>query len=165
MAAITRSRVLLCGAVVAAAGTISGILATSSAHAATWAPNDSEIAVATAVAHAEADTSQPGSSGNNTGDAKAWPTNVTSVYTVMSTRKVASQWVDNSVPDSDQNVVVVRMEGDFSVYTSGPEGSSPNATGTRMTIVADASTGQVLDFGMDQSADATLPNAIAIYQK
>lgn len=57
------------------------------------------------------------------------------------------------------------MHGHFSVVTTGPPGSAAYAAGTRMTVVADANTGQMLDFALDDGTEIALPNALAVYRR
>jgi hypothetical protein len=54
--------------------------------------------------------------------------------------------------------------GHFSVLISAPKGARPYATGTVLTAVLDASTGQVLDFGPGTSVKA-LPNPLVVFRR
>jgi hypothetical protein len=47
---------------------------------------------------------------------------------------------------------------------SAPSGARPFATGTVLTAVVDADTGQVLDFGLGNSAKA-LPNHVIAFRR
>jgi hypothetical protein len=131
----------------------------------TWAPSAAERQKALTVAQSEASTSIPGANGTRPGTLAAgtWPANVQRVTLVGSSRKDASQFVDGSPAEDDRRVVIIRMLGDFSVANTGPAGSNPFSTGHQMTIVVDATTGDVLDFGLESQPTTALPNAIQQY--
>jgi hypothetical protein len=96
--------------------------------------------------------------------ASSWPTNITGVEYIGTYRQTAEQFIDGTTTTDNRAVVVVRMTGQFSVLISGPQGAQQYATGTVLTAVADASTGQVLDFGLDNSAKA-LPNPVIPFSR
>jgi hypothetical protein len=98
------------------------------------------------------------------GLASSWPSNVTSISYIGTDRQTASQFVDGSPVPDDPAVIVLRMTGHFSVAVSAPEGASTYVTGTVLTAVLDASTGQVLDFGLDTSG-TPLPTPVVAFQR
>jgi hypothetical protein len=71
---------------------------------------------------------------------------------------------DGSPVPADPTVIVLRMTGQFSVAISAPEGASTYATGTVLAAVLDATTGQVLDFGLDTSG-TPLPTPVVAFQR
>jgi hypothetical protein len=166
-----------------AAGLAVGLLAQAgSAAPATFTPTAAQAGEAIVVAHLEAATTIPGPDGSPVtastagvstdaapllaaaATASSWPANVTSVEYIGTDRQTAEQFLDGTTIPDDRAVVVMRMTGNFSAMISAPEGASPYVTGTILTAVLDASTGQVLDFGLGDSATA-LPNPLVAFQR
>lgn len=153
----------------------------------------SEIDVATALALKEAETSIPTDSVTSsleppsvseTAHEIAWPSHVITVASMASTRGQAEIFVGAAEMTDATPVVVVQLIGDFMVLRSAPPpiesllsssglsepgtAASQNwARGQVMTVVADASSGQVLDFGLVSSSDpkVSLPNPKILYQR
>ena len=103
---------------------------------------------------------------------------------MASTRGQAEIFVGAAEMTDATPVVVVQLIGDFMVLRSAPPpiesllsssglsepgtAASQNwARGQVMTVVADASSGQVLDFGLVSSSDpkVSLPNPKILYQR
>jgi hypothetical protein len=129
-----------------------------------------ESRVALQVAHDEAISTIPDVRGEPLQAASlplgTWPDNVTSVQALSMNRRKAVTYVDGSEVPDDRPVVVVRLLGSFSVPASGPQGSKGFASGNTMTIVADAATGDVLDFGVEEVDTPTaLPSSSILYSK
>ena len=165
---VRRTRPLIVAAavvvVLACGGFFVGVRA--SAGPPTWAPSAAERQKALEVAQVEASTSIPEENGSTPPMRDgSWPANVRQVTMVGSSRKDASQFVDGSPAEDDRRVVIIRMLGDFSVDNTGPAGSNPFSTGHQMTIVVDATTGDVLDFGLEPQPTAALPNATQQYSR
>jgi hypothetical protein len=57
------------------------------------------------------------------------------------------------------------MTGKFTITTTGPSDRPPTTTGKSITIVADASSGQVLDFFLCEQAQPALPRAEIVFQR
>jgi hypothetical protein len=145
-------------------------------------PSTAQAGKAIVAAHLEAATTIPGPHGfpvtsstagvSTAADAllataaraSSWPANVTGVQYIGTYRKTAEQFVDGTTVRDNPAVVVVRMTGHFSVLISAPSGARPFATGTVLTAVVDADTGQVLDFGLGNSAKA-LPNHVIAFRR
>lgn len=125
----------------------------------TWAPTAAERQTALKTAHLEADSSIPGSPGHRPAGlpAQGWPRNVTKVQLVGSTHKNAAQFVGGDTGADDRRVLVVRMRGNFELVNTGPAGADPISRGHQLTIVLDASTGQVLDVGLEPNISQDLP--------
>lgn len=151
------SSVLLVGGALAATN-VAGAQATS------WTPSPAQERVALALAHQEAETSVP--AGVATGnDAFGWPANVRHVEISAGTRRAASRLIDNSAVPDDRDVVVVRLVGDFVFTVTGPKGSAPSTAGHVMTVVADATTGDVLDVALLGSGAPAVPNTKAEFDR
>jgi len=146
-----------------------------------WTPSAAQAEQAITAAHLEASSTIPSAAGapvtplttqppagasllTSAALASSWPSNVTSISYIGTDRQTASQFVDGSpVPDS-RAVTVLRMTGQFSVAISSPGGGPTYATGTVLTAVLDATTGQVLDFGLDNSATA-IPGPVVAFRR
>jgi hypothetical protein len=131
----------------------------ANANSSTWTPTADQAKVAMTVAHKVADRLPPGgAAGAQTDQPTGWPTYVESVSYAASTRQQAGEFVNSSTPGDSTPVVIVRLTGHFEmtmVSTFGP--SSPTSIDARViTVVADATTGAVLDTG------ATLSDAEAV---
>lgn len=180
----TRRRLAACavGLTIASLGA-SLLVHPGTASAATWAPSTAQAAQAVLVAQVEAASTVPGPKGAPVTSAvpqivpkpaalmvsladlaSSWPSNVTSVEYVASHRQFAEGFVDGTRIAHNRSVVVLRMTGHFSVMISAPKGARPYATGTVMTIILDSSTGQVLDFGLDNTARA-LPSPVVAFRR
>jgi hypothetical protein len=167
------------------AGLAAGIsvqAAIASAAPVTWTPSAAQAEQAITVAYLEASSTIPSANGGpvtplttappsagaaliaSAASASFWPSNLSSISYIGTDRQTASQYVDGSaVPDS-RPVVVLRMTGQFSVMISAPEGGSNYATGSVLTAVLDATTGDVLDFGLGTSA-TPLPSPVVAFQR
>jgi hypothetical protein len=97
--------------------------------------------------------------------ASSWPANITSISYIGSYRQTAEQFEDGSPVPDNPPVIVLRMTGRFSVEIPSPNGARPYATGTVLTAVLDANTGQVLDFGLDNSAKPALPDPVVAFRR
>ncbi len=157
---------------------------TTSANAAaiTWGLSTTQMEQAIGVAYLEASSTIPGSNGapltgltsaapidgpaliTYAANPSTWPSNVDRVSCLGTDRQTASQYVDGSMTPDNRPTFVVRMTGQFSVPITAPEGASTYATGTVLTAVIDALTGQVLDFGVDTSG-VSLPNPMVVFQR
>jgi hypothetical protein len=180
----TRRRLAACAAGLTIAGLGASLLVhPGTASAATWTPSTAQAARAVLVARMEAASTIPGPKGApvtsavprivprsaalmvaSAGLASSWPSNVTSVEYVASHRQPAEGFVDGTSIADNRSVVVLRMTGRFSVAIIAPKGARPYATGTVMTVIIDASTGQVLDFGLDNTARA-LPSPVVAFRR
>ena len=153
------------GIVVAA---ITAANAGSSAHVPAMTP--AAQALATTVAHWEADGTTPAHPGTVLHDNGAWPANVTAVDITLTNRARTAAWVGLQKAEDNRAVVVIKMVGKFAVMTSGPnvtgktEAPAQIARGTQEIIVADAKTGQVLDFGLD-NGNVAMPHAIVVFSR
>jgi hypothetical protein len=139
------------------------------ASAQTWQPSAAQVDQAIVAAYLEASSTVPGPGGvpaspytmpvskaeslvHLSSRASSWPSNVAAVEYIGSYRQAASQFVDGSTVPDNRPVLVLRMTGQFSVASSAPQGAVAYATGTVLTAVLDAKTGEVLDFGLTDSA-------------
>lgn len=118
-----------------------------------------EKAVALGVALAEAARTLPEGGTTTVGEittSRKWPSNITKVSYVASDRQSAAS-LTGWEPTNPENVavVVVRMTGFFRVEIPAPRGVTPYVTGHQMTIVADSTTGQMLDFDLEPT-DSTV---------
>jgi hypothetical protein len=154
----------------------------ASAAPATFLPSTTQAGEAIVVAQLEAATTIPGPDGPpvtsstvgvstaaahllaTAASASSWPANITGVQYIGTYRQTAEQFIDGTTTADNRAVVVVRITGQFSVLISAPQGANPYATGTVLTAVADANTGQVLDFGLDNSAKA-LPDPVIVFSR
>jgi hypothetical protein len=154
----------------------------ASGDSAFWTPSAAQAEQAVFVAHLEASSTIPSSAGApvtplttgtssasaslvaSAAQASSWPANVASISYIGTDRQTASQFVDGSPVPDDPAVTVLRMTGHFSVAISGPQNARDYATGTVLTAVLDATTGQVLDFGLDNSA-TSLPSPVVAFQR
>lgn len=94
-----------------------------------------------------------------------WPGNVQSVLAATSTRDVASQFIDGSTVSDTTSVVIVRMCGQFSLAITAPSGDPGTATGTVLSVVADATTGVPLDVGLDRNSACSLPGSALLFAR
>lgn len=178
-----RRLVVLAG--LAAAGLTAAVsvqaVAASSAPA-FWTPSTAQAERTVTVAYLEASSTIPSAAGHPvtplmtpppragaalmTSAAKAsfWPSNVSSISYIGTSRRTASQFVDGSRVPDNRPVIVLRMTGHFSVLISAPPGAKPYATGTMLTAVMDAATGQVLDFGLTNAAKS-LPRPVVAFRR
>lgn len=147
-----------------------------------WTPSAAQAELAITAAYLEASSTIPSASGGpvtplttappsagaaliaSAASASFWPSNVTSISYIGTDRQTASQFVDGSPVPDNRAVIVLRMTGQFSVAISSPEGASSYATGTVLTAVLDAATGQVLDFGLVDSA-TPIPGPVVAFQR
>ena len=154
----------------------------ASAAPATFLPSAAQAGKAIVVAHLEAATTVPGPKGSPVASstagvptdtapllaaaarASSWPADVTRVKYIGTYRRTAEQFLDGTTIADNRAVVVMRMTGHFSVLISAPKGTRPYATGTVLTAVLDAATGQVLDFGLGNSARA-LPKPLVVFRR
>jgi len=155
-----------------ATGAVIAFFATASSQAgAPVTPQQASLALAIAHQQANSTIPAPATSGATAQEAPAsdtaWPTNVDSVSYSLSTRQAAVNYLDGSQALDDRPVLVIRMTGDFSVLRAGPSGAPSSASGKLMTIVIDAASGDVLDFGMDPSSDALpeMPNSVDAFSR
>jgi hypothetical protein len=111
-----------------------------------WRPTAAQTALAQRVALVEANSLNPDSNAIATTD--RWPANVASVDFVESTRESAIAWTGASVAPDDRDVLVIQMTGRFQL----DGGADPVTTRAVVTLVVDASTGEVIDFaGADRA--------------
>jgi hypothetical protein len=148
-----------------------------------WTPSAAQAERAITAAYLEASSTIPSAAGGpvtplttappsagaalraSAASAWFWPSNVSSVSYIGTHRQTASQFVDGSHVPDNRPVVVLRMTGRFSVAISSPGGASPSyATGTVLTAVLDATTGQVLDFGLNNAAKP-LPGPVVAFRR
>lgn len=134
------------------------------AHGDPSGPTPDQIALADKVANAEARKTIPGLNGRPLPQASLdkfpvgkWPDNVASVHYVTMTRAIAGPFTGSSSPDESQEVVVIRMTGKFSVRHLGMTRDQTVTNGTAMTLVMDAKTGLVTDFGIEGEARHPMP--------
>jgi hypothetical protein len=150
-----------------------------SASAVTWKPLSAQANRAIIVAYLEASSTIPSATGapvtpftmpisrarsliSVAPRETSWPSNISSIDYIGSYRQAASQFVDGSKVPDNRAVIVLRMTGRFSVLISAPKGALPYATGTVLTAVLDANTGEVLDFGLANSAKS-LPSPEVLF--
>lgn len=165
----TSSRLATAVTAVAAAALVATAVSPAT-HATTWAPTAQEEAVALHTAHLEADSTLPGAGGKvshapQSAAPNDWPANVSAVLMIGSSRSNASQFVGDYTSPDDRKVTVIRMVGTFEVATTGPPGSSHVATGRFMTVVVDATSGDVLDFSVTDSPRAMPTQAHGLFQR
>lgn len=147
-----------------------------------WTPSAAQAERAIIAAHLEASSTIPSASGApvtplttevphdgasllaSAAKARSWPSNVTSISYIGTHRRTASQFVDGSKVPDNRAVIVLRMTGQFSVAISSPAGAKTYATGTVLTAVLDAATGQVLDFGLVNSA-RPIPDRVVAFRR
>lgn len=70
---------------------------------------------------------------------------------VKTTRKQASSAASGAVVDSDQAVYLVQAPGKFTVPSARAPRGAKAPTGSNLTVTIDATTGQVLDWGVRQN--------------
>jgi hypothetical protein len=169
--------------------TVAGLTAVVSAQAlaastkpAFWIPSVAQADQVIVVAHLEASSTIPSATGApltsrttapavgrsllaSAARASSWPSNVSSISYIGSYRQTAQRFEDDSPVPDNVPVIVLRMTGRFSVAIPSPRGAQPYATGTVLTAVLDARTGQVLDFGLDDSAKPALPDPVIIFRR
>lgn len=140
-------------------------------------PSPDQIEVATRVGLVEAGSTSPENPGVLPdpplvpGD--PWPEDVNLAAMVVDTRGHAQPYVSAGESDDPTPVVVVQLLGDFAVQSGhpGPVGSEHQgggvAKGQVMMVVADAKSGQVLDFGLEPSSDPSLslPDAYVLFRR
>ncbi len=171
---------ILVAAGLAAATSVEAVAASTAP--AFWKPSAAQAERAITAAHLEASSTIPSAAGApvtplttapqatgasllaSAARASSWPSNVTSISYIGTHRQTASQFVDGSHVPDNRAVIILRMTGQFSVAISSPLGARPYATGTVLTAVLDATTGQVLDFGLDTSA-RPLPSPVVAFQR
>lgn len=151
------------------------------AAAGAWRPSAAQVDQAIIVAYLEASSTVPSAAGAPvtpytmpvakarsllplSSRTSSWPSNVTSVEYIGSHRQDASRYVDGSTVPDNRQVIVLRMTGRFSVLVSAPPGAPPYETGTVLTAVVDANTGEVLDFGLADSAKP-LPDPQVVFSR
>ena len=125
-------------------------------------PTSAQTSLAWSVAHGQALATVPAPDGSPTPgdqvqvDTTGWPANVQSVSMTLMTHGAAKAYV-GTLPDSDSRpVMVIQLTGEFSAGHSAPPGQQPYTTGQVLTTVVDASTGDVLDFGVDGLSSARI---------
>lgn len=157
-------------AFVAAAILIAGLRDSSVHHAKRQGLSAAEESVAKNAALKEVYGSIPGRPGTRVPiatDASSqpiWPENVNRVEAERMTRGEAQKFVSSALNSDDCAVLVVRITGSFEMVTTGPSlptssngagaaqassGASNVLSGQVETLVVDAVSGQLLDFGMD----------------
>jgi hypothetical protein len=149
--------------VVAAAAIISLALTGGQSHASsdtipTFDLSSAQQVQALQLAHKVADESIPSGSGGPLSPAAAaanadasggWPSNVTDVYLLGTTRASAEGLLDGSTAPDDRQVVIIRLTGNFLIYIPSAPGAPGTRSGNAMTVVQDAKTGDTLDFGIE----------------
>lgn len=154
----------VCGLVLLVIVSIGVLTSSVSAITTIQIPTSDQLAVALNVAHDEAATTTPDSPGIEVPGLMAeWPANVLSASASVASRRNAATFTDaeNLSAEADPQVVIVQMTGRFAVVVPAPGDTSTVALGTVMTIVADAQTGEVLDFGLDDSVPILSPSESA----
>lgn len=118
-----------------------------------WTPTASQVGEVSqrllALASSSGDDAQPET--RSTGD---WPSNVTSVRvfgTDRPTALAAMGYSGRAVPDDIRLVVCAEATGAFSTADTPHPPGAPAATYRYAVTCMDADTGQVLDFGLDDS--------------
>jgi hypothetical protein len=185
ISALARRRRLAATITLASLGLAAAISAQAvtagSAAAVTWRPTATQADQVITVALLEASSTIPSVTGgpvtpftmplskarsliSRASKAVSWPTTVSSVSFVGSYRQAAQRFLGGDKVSDNRAVLVLRMIGRFSVLISAPKGATPYATGTVLTAVLDARTGQVLDFGLANSANP-LSNGIVIFNR
>lgn len=150
-------------AAVAVSATLAAVAGagTQGAGASTFTLTSDQVTVATQAARVEANLATPNSTGNGPVDpatsaampTTSWASNVQSVsWEGMS--RVEAQNVLDTVDDTTDTtpVVLIHEVGNFAVSISAPPGEPDYATGTHMFFTVDASTGEVLDFSLANTA-------------
>lgn len=148
------------------------VFATQPASATPWAPSGAQLQLATQVAHQYATMTAPGGTGGApqaatnfaTLPAGSWPSNVQVVSFVEETRAEAAPLVHTTAPSDSSNVLVIRMTGSFVTNTTPPpppDGSTTpypsTASGKFMTLVVDATTGEIRDFALENTPVGQMP--------
>ncbi len=90
---------------------------------------------------------------------------VTSADAVLTTRDKANAAASGAIIPSDEAVYLIQVKGHFTAYgASLSQGSSGYPTGPYLTLIAEASNGQVVDWGVgSKGADlASLGTVIAL---
>jgi hypothetical protein len=167
-----RFRLPIAAAVVVATGGAVAALYSPSASATAWAPTGARLAVAARVAHEYATMTAPGGPGDSPQPqsafaalaADAWPDNVQSVSFVEASRAVAAPLVHTTAAGDTSDVLVIRMVGSFVTFTTPPpphEGvtHAGTASGKFLTVVVDASTGEIRDVALENVPAGELPAA------
>lgn len=156
------SRWMLLGAVGAGVAVVlTGCAAQHTSSTAGSSLSEHQAQLAAVIARREAAGASPSNPGvQQPTTSNGWPSYVTQVRALAGlSRSDAQKYVDASSVNDDRPVIVVRLIGHFAEEHTGPAPVSPSAqsnnvsTGTAIDIVADASTGQVLDFGIGRSED------------
>lgn len=124
-----------------------------------------ELATATAVARFQASGTTPDAPGllvkTENG---AWPSNVTKVSALAINRAATADWVGLKTTEDDRRVIVVELRGKFAALTTGPKGANTTPTGTAVIEVADARTGEFLDYTFDEGDNPIeIPGATVVY--
>lgn len=143
-------------------------------HESAGTPAGTPFSVAMKVAQYEADTTTPDSPSSPSASATAavaagrWPANVSGGSYSLTDRANTASLVGLSTTTDDRPVVVVQMTGNFAVETTAPTAPAGSAapisvvTGQNEVVVADAGTGQILDFSLSNNA-TQLPSAQSLY--
>jgi len=161
----------------AGAGASSGASPDSGAAATTTGPpTGAALTVANDVAHYEANTTTPSSPSiqppgmsASLASGNGWPSNVTTVSYLQTDRDMTANWVGVATAPDDRPVVVVQMTGRFAVETTAPtlpNGTPPPKqveTGTTELIVADASSGTILDYSLSNNPAISTPAFESVY--
>ncbi|MGH3407191.1 MAG: hypothetical protein ACRDRJ_32530 [Streptosporangiaceae bacterium] len=147
-----------------------------------WTPSTAQAERAITVAYLEASSTIPSAAGSpvtsltkappragaalmtSAARASFWPPNVGSISYIGTGRQRAQQFLDGSRVPDNRPVIVLRMTGHFSVVISAPLGATPYVTGTVLTAVLDATSGQVLDFGLT-NASKLLPGPVVAFRR
>lgn len=162
-----RNRILTLGGVAVLAGAgiaVASVDLSPSAQAAAWAPTGLQLTVAQNAAHQFAVTSVPGPDGAPS-DPKmyanlavtAFPPNVQQVQFVEEQRSAAAPLTGASAPDDTTDVLVIRLTGNFAIETSVPKGGKAPGPGKYATLIVNASTGDLIDFGLEHTPLGQLP--------
>jgi hypothetical protein len=172
MLTITRRAVVAGAGLLACAGLGAvALTATSRPSNATSHLSARQIAIANTVARFEANGTTPAAPGIVQKTAIGhWPANVTGVTALVTNRQRTARWVGLSKAEDNRAVVVVQLRGEFSVMTTAPPPPGRRSgvaranvvTGTEEIAVADAVTGEILDFAVNDVAVA-LPRGISLY--
>ena len=162
-----RNRILTLGGVgvIAAAGiVVASVDLSPSAQAAAWAPTGPQLTLAQKVAHTFAISSVPGPDGAPLDPktyanlaANAFPANVQEVQFVEEQRSAAAPLTGAAAVDDTTDVLVIRLTGNFAIETSVPKGAKAPGPGKYATLIVNATSGDLIDFGLEHTPLGQLP--------
>lgn len=140
---------------------------TATVSATALTPSQLRIAITTAKEEASgASPEDPGIKQPSALDSDSWPSYVTSVQAMANVTRAEASALTSSTTSDQTGVIVVRMTGNFLVEHSAPAGASSTTRGSTMVVVVDATTGQVLDFGVgSEDTYPPLANAAVIFAR